>query len=257
VWRFIRTAVLLLVLIGVAGTAWLDRVNTQSWKHTLWVGVFPLNADGSATAQHYIEGLTAAEFEPIEEFFQREAHRFGRNLDQPVHVELYPQSTRLPPQLPSDAGVLGVALWSLELRWFAMQATRVPGRVPPRVRIFVLYHDPSTLESVPDSHGMQKGLVGIVHAFAQKSMAGSNAIVIAHELMHTLGATDKYEPGTGAPTFPVGFAEPDRSPLYPQSRAEIMAGRRALSAQEFEMPRSLREVIVGPATAAEIRWTGN
>jgi hypothetical protein len=121
--------------------------------------------------------------------------------------------------------------------------------------MFVLYHDPSTLQSVPDSHGMQKGLIGVVHTFALPSMAGSNSIVIAHELLHTLGATDKYDPGSGAPLFPAGFAEPDRKPLYPQEKAEIMAGRRALSAQDAQMPAGLSAVVVGPATAAEIRWT--
>ena len=60
-----------------------------------------------------------------------------------------------------------------------------------------MYHDPSTLQTVPDSHGMQKGLIGVVHAFAQRPMAGTNNIVITHELLHTLGATDKYDPGTG------------------------------------------------------------
>jgi hypothetical protein len=146
-------------------------------------------------------------------------------------------------------------LWSLKMRWFAMHAAEVPGRAPPRIRIFVLYHDPATLQSVPDSHGLQKGLIGVVHAFAEKGMAGGNSIVIAHELMHTLGASDKYDPATGAPVFPIGLGNPGLKPLYPQTRAEIMAGRRALSATDFEMQASLRDVVVGPATAAEIRWT--
>src|SRR5205807_126971 len=128
-----------------------------------------------------------------------------------------------------------------KLRWFAAHATKVAGRAPPGIRIFVLYHDPSTLDTVPDSHGLQKGLVGVVHAFAQPAMAGSNNIVIAHELMHTLGASDKYAPGSGEPLYPAGFADPERQPLYPQTQAEIMAGRRALSAQEFEMPQGLRD----------------
>src|SRR5205807_8297574 len=107
----------------------------------------------------------------------------------------------------------------------------------------------------PDSHGLQKGLVGVVHAFAQPAMAGSNNIVIAHELMHTLGASDKYAPGSGEPLYPAGFADPERQPLSPQTQAEIMAGRRALSAQVFEMPQGLRDVVVGPSTALEILWT--
>jgi hypothetical protein len=121
--------------------------------------------------------------------------------------------------------------------------------------MLVLYHDPSTLQSLPDSHGLQKGLIGVVHAFAVPSMSGSNSIVITHELLHTLGATDKYGPTDGLPLFPSGFAEPDRKPLYPQDKAEIMAGRRALSAQDAQMPAALSAVVVGPATAAEIRWT--
>lgn len=141
------------------------------------------------------------------------------------------------------------------MRWFAAHAAQVPGRAPPRIRIFVLYHDPSTLEAVPDSHGLQKGLVGVVHGFAQPVMASSNNIVIAHELMHTLGASDKYAPGSGEPLYPIGFADPERQPLYPQTEAEIMAGRRAVSAHEFEMPPGLRDVVVGPATALEIHWT--
>ena len=86
-------------------------------------------------------------------------------------------------------------------------------------------------------------------------MAGSNNIVIAHELLHTVGATDKYDLATEMPLYPAGFADPARTPLYPQDDAEIMAGRRALSAQEAEMPASLRNVVVGPATAREIHWT--
>jgi hypothetical protein len=255
VWKTIRITVLLLVLVIVAGRTWLDRVDTQSWKNPLWVGIYPLNADGSPAAEGYIADLSPQAFASIETFFEREGHRFGITLDEPIHIELYPQGKQLPPQLEQRPGLFTVMWWSLKMRWFAAHATKVPGRTPPRIRIFVLYHDPSTLTAVPDSHGLQKGLVGVVHAFAVPSMAGSNNIVIAHELLHTLGATDKYDFGNGAPLYPQGFAEPDREPRYPQTNAEIMAGRRALSATDFEMPLSLRDVVVGPVTAGEIRWT--
>jgi hypothetical protein len=254
-WKAIRIAILLLVLIWAAGHTWLDRVMSTRWTETLWVGVFPVNADGSATAQRYIDGLSDKEFDDIESFFEREAHRYGKEASLPVHVALYPQSKQTPPRLAPGAGLLATVSWSLKLRWFGWRAADVRGRAPPRIRMFVLYHDPATLHSVPDSHGLQKGLIGVVHVFAEPSMAGSNSIVIAHELLHTLGATDKYEPGTGTPIFPIGFADPGLKPLYPQPRAEIMAGRRAVSIQDTEMPSSLRDVVVGPATATEIRWT--
>jgi hypothetical protein len=43
--------------------------------------------------------------------------------------------------------------------------------------------------------------------------------------------------------------------LYPQSFAELMAGRIPVSADEAEIPESLRQVVVGPQTAAEIGWS--
>ncbi len=254
-WKTVRILVLLLILLAVALQAWLDRTASTSWKEPLWVGIYPINADGSPAAARYVTSLTREDFIDIEAFFEAQAPRFGRTLAQPVRIELYPSSERLPPTLEPGSGMVSVAWWSLKLRWFAGHAADVPGRAPPRIRLFVLYHDPTQLQSLPDSHGMQKGLTGVVHAFAARSMAGSNDIVITHELLHTLGATDKYLPNTGAPAFPDGFAEPASDPLYPQPRAEIMAGRRALSPTDFEMPQSLREVVVGPATAAEIRWT--
>jgi hypothetical protein len=257
VWKVIRITVLLTVLVIVAGRTWLDRIESQSWKNPLWVGIYPLNADASATAQTYIDELTQSDFKTLETFFEREAHRYGVPLDEPIHVELYPPGKQLPPQLSPASGPLDVMWWSLKMRWFAIRASNVPGRTPSRVRIFVLYHDPVALQTVPDSHGLQKGLIGVVHAFAAKRMADTNNIVIAHELLHTLGATDKYDLHTGAPSFPAGFADPDHEPRYPQQRAEVMAGRRALSATDFEMPTSLRDVVVGPVTAGEIRWTHN
>ena len=254
-WKSLRILLLLLVLAAVALDAWLDRIATQSWRETLWVGIFPLNGDASPQAQRYLAGLSAQDFAPIEDFLAREGHRYGLQLDLPVHIELYPQGRQLPPALAPGAGPLGVAWWSLKLRWFALHASQVPGRAPPRIRVFVLYHDPSVLAHAPDSHGLQKGLVAVVHAFADRTMNGSNDIVIAHELLHTVGASDKYDLSSGAPLFPIGFADPDRRPLYPQTEAEIMAGRLALSAQQWEMPRSLSRVVVGPQTALEIRWT--
>jgi hypothetical protein len=255
VWKNIRILLLLLVLAAVALHSWLDRVATRSWRETLWVGVYPLNADGRPQTQLYVAGLSAADFVPIEEFFARESRRYGLALELPVHVELYPEGSQLPPPLDPAAGPLGIAWWSLKLRWFAARATDVRGRAPPRIRMFVLYHDPATLERAPDSHGLQKGLVGVVHAFADRAMTGRNDIVIAHELLHTVGASDKYDLASGAPLFPTGSADPGRIPLYPQPQAEIMAGRRPLSPQEWDIPPSLASVVVGPATALEIRWT--
>jgi hypothetical protein len=87
-------------------------------------------------------------------------------------------------------------------------------------------------------------------------MNDENNVVIAHELLHTVGATDKYDPANDAPRFPEGYGDPHQSPLYPQAKAEIMAGRRLLAADRWQQASSLDEVVVGSATAQEIRWVG-
>ena len=125
-----------------------------------------------------------------------------------MHVELYPQGTQLPPALPPGAGPARHRLVEPEDALVRRARHELPGRAPSRVRMFVLYHDPAKLEPVPDSHGLQKGLVGVVHAFADGTMTGANNMVIAHELLHTVGASDKYDLGSGAPLFPIGFADP-------------------------------------------------
>ncbi len=253
-WKNVRILILLLILGVVVLQQYFERAATHDWRDTLWVGVYPLNADGSAVAQAYIQSLKPADFADIEAFFVREGQRYAVHAAQPVHVELYPQGTRLPPELPRDAGLLGRAWWSLKMRWYAARASRFPHHAPSRVRIFVLYHDPAQLDTVPDSHGLQKGLVGVVHAFAEAAMSGANNMVIAHELLHTAGASDKYDLASGAVLEPAGLGDREQVPLYPQQRTEIMAGRRALSPTESEPPRSLRSVVVGPETALEIHW---
>ena len=120
--------------------------------------------------------------------------------------------------------------------------------------VFVLYHDPALTPVVPHSLGLEQGLIGVVYAFATPDMDGTNGVVIAHELLHTVGATDKYDPQTDAPSFPSGYGDPRQTPLYPQVTAELMAGRRVLSPRQLEQPRDLDEVVVGPATALEIGW---
>ncbi|MFQ5329248.1 MAG: hypothetical protein ACE5D4_04575 [Thermodesulfobacteriota bacterium] len=104
------------------------------------------------------------------------------------------------------------------------------------------------------SLGLQKGLIGIVNIFADRMSRATNNVVITHELLHTVGATDKYDPATNHPLHPDGYAEPDLEPLFPQRFAEIMGGRMPLSETESVIPASLDKVIIGYKTGEEINW---
>ena len=87
-------------------------------------------------------------------------------------------------------------------------------------------------------------------------MKQTSLVVFTHELLHVLGATDKYVLSTGDPIFPQGFADPDQRPLFPQKRAEIMGGAIPISTVSFSMPDSLEECKIGRLTAEEIGFFG-
>ncbi|MDJ0813137.1 MAG: hypothetical protein QNJ23_05375 [Woeseiaceae bacterium] len=254
-FKAIRIAILLMILVFVAIGSWLAQARSTDWNNSLWVKVYPINADGSDVVDRYIANLEVEDFAGIEEFVARETRRYGRTVNRPLRMELGRQVREQPPTVDSDGGVLGIMAWSLKLRWWASSTAGDQDRITPDVRIFVRYHNPEAAYILEDSVGLQKGMVGIVNARAGRRHVGANNVIIAHEFMHTLGASDKYDLATGLPLPPHGLGEPDRKPLYPQRWAEIMGGRIALAEDDAVVPKSLRYVVIGPLTAHEIRLT--
>ena len=251
----LRIAVLLAILVAVAANSWYDQHRAHQWRGALSVGVFPLAGDDSPVTRAYLAGLTRAEFAPIEEFFSAEAKRYALSDTDPLRVTLERTPPRLPPPPPAAGGPLDAIWFSLKLRYYAWRFGVATDGPRPLIRMFVIYHDPTLSPRVPHSAGLAKGLIGVANVFAVAHMAGSNNVVITHELLHTLGATDKYDPRNDAPRFPDGYGDPAQQPRYPQQLAEIMAGRRALSPTSSEMPESLDACLIGAWTANEIQWT--
>jgi hypothetical protein len=252
-FKRLRVTFLLIVLFIVASSTWLDHYRATRWRDPLYVSIYPIAADSSPVTNAYVGALDAERFRAIDEFFAREGARHRLKAAEPVRTRLRPELHELPPQRAPDAGILGTAWWSLRLRWWA---ARISSRNhdPEDVRMFVLYHDPALTPTVPHSLGLSKGLIGVVYAFATPRMDGGNDIVIAHELLHTLGAGDEYDFATDAPRFPDGYGDPRQVPLYPQRTMELMAGRRMLAADRWEQGEDLNEVVIGDASAREINW---
>ena len=117
-----------------------------------------------------------------------------------------------------------------------------------------MYSSPKKNQLLPHSTGLQKGLIGLIHASAHRKDRKRNNMVITHELMHIFGASDKYNLGTGHPIYPEGFANPKKRNRFPQSKAEIMAGRIPISESAFDRVYGLSQTIVGEKTAIEIGW---
>lgn len=252
-FRMLRILILLLVLLVVALTTWQDQYRSTRWHDPLYVAIYPIAADDSPVTRTYLAALDVEHFKPIDRFFVREAERYHLDTGEPFRTRLRTELQDRPPSRTADAGLLATALWSLRLRFWAW---RVSGHAhdPEDIRMFVLYHDPALTATVPHSLGLMKGLIGVVYAFAAPEMDGANNVVIAHELLHTVGATDKYNLVDNAPRFPDGYGDPVQKPLFPQLTAELMAGRRVLAPDRWQQTMSLDEVVIGPATALEIRW---
>jgi hypothetical protein len=251
----LRLALLIAVLVCVALGAWLDRRHTRSWEQTLRVTVYPLAAGDDPALRAYASALNATDFSDVEAFFADEAQRHSIALRPPLRMRVSHAASTLPPALPARPGPFTVALWSLRLRWYAARVAWSDPLPTPDVQVFATFA-PITANgaALPDSIGLSKGLVAIAHLYGDRQAAGSNQVVVAHELLHTLGATDKYDPASGQPLDPDGLGEPERSPRYPQPVGEIMAGRIATSPHDAVMATSLRSMRVGTGTAREIGW---
>lgn len=250
-FRRIRILVLLGLLVAAVGLTWLEQDMARGWRSPLLVELTPINGDGSTAAADTVAALRAGEFAEINHFLERETARYGVKISPALQVHLQPASRAIPPAPPDGGNVLQTMIWSLKLRlWVYRQS----GQWLPElgtVKLYVLYHAPQEGVALKHSLGLQKGLIGVVHAYADPGQRGANNLVIAHELLHTLGATDKYGAG-GYPVYPDGVADPARGEGAPQREAEIMAGRYVNASGQLVMPDSLAACLIGAKTAREI-----
>lgn len=247
-----RIGALLTVLIIVAASTVLTQWRLARWDRPVWVTFYPLAADPGADTMKFVRDVNEESFSDINDFFQSQARRFGINLTPVINVQVAPVSTDLPPEIPDRHAPHLIAWWSLKMRWYAWNMDRKDGLVEPDIQVFALYHGRNGKSESHLSVSMRKGMFGVVNLFAADLMNRRNQVVIAHELMHVFGATDKYSMGSNEPIYPHGYADPNQKPLFPQERCEIMGGRIPLSAYESEMPRSLSECTIGIETAREI-----
>lgn len=250
-FKKLRIAILLIILFGVLADAARTQFSREDWSKSHWVTLYPINADNSQASTDIIAALTIDQFTAISSFIEHEAHRHGMALSQPIHLRLGQQLHELPPARDPNSGFLGNILWSLKLRYWSSQ---VVDDKATDIKIYLLFYDPDTHPQLEHSMGIDKLSLAITRVYASRQMLPTNNVIIAHELLHVFGATDKYDLATNQPLFPIGYAEPNLEPRHPQRLAEIMGGRIPLSETEAITPRSLANAIIGPETAREINW---
>lgn len=251
-FKLIRILILSSIFLILAFGAKREKLRSRSWAEPLDVVVYPINGDnGSQIVDDYIASLETRLFEPVDRFLQQQSEDYELIADQPTRIRLGRTLDELPPESPRpQSGLPAIIWWGIRFRYWVYRHT--PDDAAD-IRVLALYHEAKKGRHLQHSLGLDKGLVAMVHAFAHSEQAAQNNIVIAHELLHTVGATDKYD-ADNQPVFPEGYADPDQSPLHPQTLAEIMAGRIPLAETEAKMADSLDDCVIGETTAREINW---
>jgi hypothetical protein len=247
---------LLLVLAAVLLYAWRDhrsRTLRNDWSRTLDVALLLVAPDVSPEVAARLRERTSA----LEDALADEMRRWRPAGPPPFDVTvLEARVAATPPPLPlPDEGPVAAVRYAWDLSRFTSALDDAAG-LDRRydARIYVLARPPANerRRSV-EGFGEQGGRVGVIEVELDDAMIDFALFVATHELMHTLGASDRYD-ATGEPLVPDGLADPAREPLYPQDGAEIMARHRALAPGRSEPPESLVELVVGEATAREIGW---
>jgi hypothetical protein len=251
-FKLMRVVLLLSILFVIVVSTWMTERQMASWDRPILVTVYPIVADDQAETLRYAKEVDATDFEDINRFFERESKPYGFTVSPAFRFQVAPLSRELPPKVPGQFDTAGIALWSLKMRWWSWLRDLDNDLVKPDIKMFVLYHSLNGNGEVGISVGMRKGRYGLVKAYSRDSLADENLIVFTHEMLHVLGATDKYVLSTGEPIFPDGYADPNRKPLFPQVRAEIMGGRIPLNAYSSVMPDSLEACRIGRLTGKEI-----
>jgi hypothetical protein len=254
-FRRSRIAVLLAILLAVIAGTLLDNRRIASWERPVRVAILPVSVGADGDVRDYVDSVNAATFDGVAKFLQREGALHHLRSQPPIELIFGPKVEETPPPAPGlgDRSPINVALWSLKLRYWVWRMSRSHGMAEVDVRIFALFHPAVEGVELEHSLGLREGRTAIAHLFASEKDAPTNNVVIAHELLHTLGATDKYDEQT-LPIFPAGYAEPARVPRFPQTHAEIMAGRIPVSESAAQMPERLEQCAIGLQTAQEIGW---
>jgi hypothetical protein len=256
--RFFRARVsLLLTILTVVllwgGTDWYQRRVRTSWHRPLNVALVLVERDAidPSTLALLTERVYELEKRLASEYKRhdgREFTPFSFVVTGPVKLDQAPPSM----QDPSWLGVLG----DTYRRW------RWTRSIDARAGLDASEYDARIyLVMKPAEHGLAfvegeseyGGRVGVAQVDIDPEMVDFSLFVAAHELMHTLGASDKYD-ATGRALYPGGFAEPNRRRLYPQPGAEVMARNVPLAPTSERPPNTLDELFVGDATATEVGW---
>lgn len=265
--RHLRQFVAFLVLVGVVlyvRSLLETDAKIQSWEEPLDVAVIQLKLDDAPIPAEFLDAFLAPSSYPadrgtsihaIPRWLRDEMIRLAGRDRAVVRFHLSgPIVFREPPPKPSDS-FFGRIVAGFSFRSYLKRVATAASVDLSKflVKLVLVYYAPSNpVDKHSDSYGSFRDHAGLVYVPTSVPDIPYNVAEIAHELMHTFGAKDKYD--GRATVFPGGYAEPFKSPLLPQRFAEVMAGEIPLSPNRLRPVRGLDELRVGHETALEMGW---
>jgi hypothetical protein len=249
------TVILLaLLLAAVIERAWTHQ-KARDWSKPLTVRVIPIaGIPNRPEIQAYLQQFSEKDFEPIQAFFTREAQHYGLSHAHPYTFSVGEQSQDTPPLFDVTNTRWDNFIFSLRFRAFHI-GQKIKHAIKDDIVIYALFYP---VDERPDkkhsSFSLDKALACIDHLYIEERYQIENRIVISHELLHLSGATDKYRPSDHQPRYPGGYSEPGKTPLHPQTSAEVMAGSITRSGNTIVRPKTMNQVSIGSITAQEIGW---
>jgi hypothetical protein len=251
-----RVTVLLTVLVSVllwGAHDWSDRRARTTWQRPVRAALVLVERE--SVPKDLLALLTARSFE-LERRLAKEYTRHTGREGTPIEIIVRGPARSLsdPPALGGDglSDLLSHAV--RQWRWTSALDAEAKVELGFDSRVYLALK-PALGQSMAFVEGQSElgGRVGIAQADLERSTVDFALFVVAHELLHTLGATDKYDEA-GRTSYPRGFVEPERVPLYPQPGAEVMARNVPLAPGSERPPETLEELYVGDVTARELGW---
>jgi hypothetical protein len=254
-FRRVRIAALLGVLVFTtawgAWTAWNRHVRTR-WDRPLQVGLVLLARADGLDAEHWRRAAAV-----LSSRLAAEMERWRGPGPAPFQITVVGplRFDGTFPMEPASGSLLDRVRHALDLWRTSREVERLAGGAAGGFDLRVLFLADS-MAGGPVGFAEGAGALNGEVALVRGSATGDLSIplqAIGHELLHTVGATDKYD-GSGHARDPDGLADPDRQPRYPQVHAEWMVGEVPTAPGAGRLADSLDELQVGPATAREIGW---
>jgi hypothetical protein len=239
---------LLCIWIIALGDSYIKPYLLRQWNAPVQVRVYPINTHKDVHTAAFIKTLSNDSFNEVETFIHDQAKLFGTD-NATVNIELMDEVDAPVPDMV-DMSVISAITYSLKLKWYS-----IFHRKGSNAKDVILFMALSTVDDgIGSSYTLQKGSVISLRAISDDRVMPMNNFIMAHEILHIFGATDKYSMDTLQPIYPEGYADPHATSLYPQLQAEIMGGRIPITGQDSVIPDSLKRSMVSAKTAHEVNW---